>query len=100
MKLAASLPPERLDRIESRRLPRRIEAEEDADQPGNADGDQDIGDLGLENWRIYVDANGNDAYDVGEAFDLSDEFGAGEERRESVIVPAGTSGAYAWNEDE
>jgi segregation and condensation protein A len=23
-----------------------------------------------------------------------------EERRESVIVPAGTSGAYAWNEDE
>ena len=25
---------------------------------------------------------------------------APEERRESVIVPAGTSGAYAWNEDE
>jgi len=24
----------------------------------------------------------------------------GEERRESVVVPAGTSGAYAWNEDE
>ena len=24
----------------------------------------------------------------------------GDERRESVVVPAGTSGAYAWNEDE
>jgi hypothetical protein len=32
--------------------------------------------------------------------DLGAPIEAGEERRESVVVPAGTFGAYAWKEDE
>ncbi len=32
--------------------------------------------------------------------DLTEPVEVGEERRESVVVPAGTSGAYAWKEDE
>jgi hypothetical protein len=32
--------------------------------------------------------------------DISIAVDTGEERRVSVIVPAGTSGAYTWNEDE
>jgi segregation and condensation protein A len=32
--------------------------------------------------------------------DLSETVLPGQEIRESVVVPAGTSGAYAWNEDE
>ena len=32
--------------------------------------------------------------------DLTEPVELGEERRESVVVPAGTSGAYAWKEDE
>ena len=31
---------------------------------------------------------------------LGDEFGAGEERRESVVVPAGTFGGYAYNDEQ
>jgi len=37
---------------------------------------------------------------VDEPIDFSVAVETGEERRESAIVPAGTSGAYAWNEDE
>jgi segregation and condensation protein A len=37
---------------------------------------------------------------VDTAIDVSDAAGTGPERRQSVIVPAGTSAAYAWNEDE
>ena len=32
--------------------------------------------------------------------DLSDAVAPGEERRESVVVPAGTSGAYAYNDEQ
>ena len=41
----------------------------------DADGVKDVGEPGLENWRIYVDYNGNDAYDVGEPTDLTDASG-------------------------
>jgi len=39
---------------------------------------------------------------VGTEIDLSDavEAGEGEERRESVVVPAGTFGAYAYNDEQ
>ncbi len=38
--------------------------------------------------------------DRADAPDQDTPVETGEERRESVVVPAGTSGAYAWNEDE
>ncbi len=37
---------------------------------------------------------------VDPEIDLGEAIETGEERRESVVVPAGTFGAYAWNEDE
>jgi len=37
---------------------------------------------------------------VDREIDLGDEFGAGEERRESVVVPAGTFGGYAYNDEQ
>ena len=42
----------------------------------NADGDQDTGENGLAGWKIYVDENGNDQFDEGEAFDITDATGA------------------------
>jgi len=44
---------------------------EDADADGVFDNGEDL----LEGWRIYVDYNGNDAYDAGEPTDVTDEFG-------------------------
>ena len=37
---------------------------------------------------------------VDQEIDLDETAVPGEERRESVVVPAGTFGAYAWIEDE
>jgi segregation and condensation protein A len=37
---------------------------------------------------------------VGTEIDLSDAIAPGEERRESVVVPAGTFGAYAYNDEQ
>jgi len=37
---------------------------------------------------------------VDREIDLGDELGAGEERRESVVVPAGTFGGYAYNDEQ
>jgi hypothetical protein len=39
---ASSLAPEGLDRVEPCRLAGGVETEEDADQPGDADGDQGV----------------------------------------------------------
>jgi len=37
---------------------------------------------------------------VDQEIGLGDELGAGEERRESVVVPAGTFGGYAYNDEQ
>ena len=37
---------------------------------------------------------------VDRGIGLGDEFGTGEERRESVVVPAGTFGGYAYNDEQ
>lgn len=42
----------------------------------NSNGVQDAGDEGLQNWRIYVDANENSQYDDGEAYTYTGSDGA------------------------
>lgn len=42
----------------------------------DADGSRDEGELGLEGWRIFVDYNGNDAYDSGEPTAMTGADGA------------------------
>jgi hypothetical protein len=41
----------------------------------DADGVRDEGEIGLAGWRIYVDLNADDTYDLGEPFAITDEHG-------------------------
>ncbi|MBN1667553.1 MAG: carboxypeptidase regulatory-like domain-containing protein, partial [Anaerolineales bacterium] len=58
----------------------------------NANGLQDEPNAGIAGLRVYIDSNGNDQYDVGEPFDITDADGAYE-----IVVLA--SGAYTLRVD-
>jgi uncharacterized protein (DUF2141 family) len=42
----------------------------------NGNGQREVGENGLAGWRIFIDANGNSAFDTGERFEITDASGA------------------------
>jgi serine-aspartate repeat-containing protein C/D/E len=65
----------------------------------NGDGDQDPGEQGLQNWRIYIDLNNDNNYDDGsgsdpaEPSDVTDSNGAWD-------LPAQDPGSFSIREDQ
>jgi prealbumin domain-containing protein len=58
----------------------------------NADGERDVGDLGLAGFRIYADLNDNRRYDEGEPFAITDKHG------DYVIDDTRLTGTYTLRE--
>ncbi len=73
----------RIEQLESRQMLASISGTLVHDLDGNAQNDR--GDVGLGQWRVYADANGNSAFDSGESSVLTDADG-----NYRLDLPAGT----------
>jgi serine-aspartate repeat-containing protein C/D/E len=59
----------------------------------NADGDQDGGESGLQNWRVYIDSNNDNNFDAGEPNAITDADG-------NWTLPVQKPGSYSIREDQ